>query len=169
MSEDSKYVLIQMLWDNMKLHQDPRQPLYILWNAQSKFCSVWILVLFLRTVFHFEQLKHLCWEKMSLCIVHTSYNSDFWSYCFLSCRSKSHSFVWEWVLSLVLPFSVWVTYFGREAASVLSSKLLEQVLLFQHFCFKSLTGIAFPSLGWEEWEGIHFIDADHPFSSCSYF
>lgn len=60
MSEDSKYVLIQMLWDNMKLHQDPRQPLYILWNAQSKFCSVWILVLFLRTVFHFEQLKHLC-------------------------------------------------------------------------------------------------------------
>lgn len=46
------------------------------------------------------------------------------------------------MLSLVLPFSVWVTYFGREAASVLSSKLLEQVLLFQHFCFKSLTGIA---------------------------
>uniref|UniRef100_A0A8C8B1Z7 DENN domain containing 4A n=1 Tax=Otus sunia TaxID=257818 RepID=A0A8C8B1Z7_9STRI len=38
MSEDSKYVLIQMLWDNMKLHQDPRQPLYILWNAQSKLC-----------------------------------------------------------------------------------------------------------------------------------
>uniref|UniRef100_A0A669PGB7 DENN domain containing 4A n=1 Tax=Phasianus colchicus TaxID=9054 RepID=A0A669PGB7_PHACC len=36
MSEDSKYVLIQMLWDNMKLHQDPRQPLYILWNAQSQ-------------------------------------------------------------------------------------------------------------------------------------
>uniref|UniRef100_A0A2K6F4M2 DENN domain containing 4A n=1 Tax=Propithecus coquereli TaxID=379532 RepID=A0A2K6F4M2_PROCO len=36
MSEDSKYVLIQMLWDNMKLHQDPGQPLYILWNAHSK-------------------------------------------------------------------------------------------------------------------------------------
>ncbi|XP_021263570.1 C-myc promoter-binding protein [Numida meleagris] len=36
MSEDSKYVLIQMLWDNMKLHQDPRQPLYILWNAQTR-------------------------------------------------------------------------------------------------------------------------------------
>lgn len=34
--EDSKYVLIQMLWDNMKLHKDPGQPLYILWNAQSK-------------------------------------------------------------------------------------------------------------------------------------
>uniref|UniRef100_A0A452S010 DENN domain containing 4A n=1 Tax=Ursus americanus TaxID=9643 RepID=A0A452S010_URSAM len=27
MSEDSKHVLIQMLWDNMKLHQDPGQPL----------------------------------------------------------------------------------------------------------------------------------------------
>ncbi|KAH0620096.1 hypothetical protein JD844_014692 [Phrynosoma platyrhinos] len=34
--EDSKYVLIQMLWDNMKLHKDPGQPLYILWNAQSQ-------------------------------------------------------------------------------------------------------------------------------------
>lgn len=37
MSEDSKHVLIQMLWDNMKLHQDPGQPLYILWNAHSKY------------------------------------------------------------------------------------------------------------------------------------
>ncbi|XP_013000914.1 C-myc promoter-binding protein isoform X7 [Cavia porcellus] len=36
MSEDSKYVLIQMLWDNMKLHQDPGQPLYILWNAHTQ-------------------------------------------------------------------------------------------------------------------------------------
>uniref|UniRef100_A0A672U7L2 DENN domain containing 4A n=1 Tax=Strigops habroptila TaxID=2489341 RepID=A0A672U7L2_STRHB len=44
MSEDSKYVLIQMLWDNMKLHQDPRQPLYILWNAQSKLCFLCLLV-----------------------------------------------------------------------------------------------------------------------------
>uniref|UniRef100_A0A669PEQ4 DENN domain containing 4A n=1 Tax=Phasianus colchicus TaxID=9054 RepID=A0A669PEQ4_PHACC len=46
MSEDSKYVLIQMLWDNMKLHQDPRQPLYILWNAQSKLCFLWRPFLF---------------------------------------------------------------------------------------------------------------------------
>uniref|UniRef100_A0A8C2YHH3 DENN domain containing 4A n=1 Tax=Coturnix japonica TaxID=93934 RepID=A0A8C2YHH3_COTJA len=46
MSEDSKYVLIQMLWDNMKLHQDPRQPLYILWNAQSKLCFLWGSFLF---------------------------------------------------------------------------------------------------------------------------
>ncbi|XP_078386279.1 C-myc promoter-binding protein isoform X1 [Cetorhinus maximus] len=35
MSEDSKHVLIQMLWDNLKLHQDPSQPFYILWNAKS--------------------------------------------------------------------------------------------------------------------------------------
>ncbi|XP_060115890.1 C-myc promoter-binding protein isoform X2 [Heteronotia binoei] len=35
-SEDSKYVLIQVLWDNMKLHKDPGQPLYILWNAQTQ-------------------------------------------------------------------------------------------------------------------------------------
>jgi hypothetical protein len=44
MSEDSKYVLIQMLWDNMKLHQDPGQPLYILWNAHSK-CYYRVLTL----------------------------------------------------------------------------------------------------------------------------
>ncbi|XP_043530549.1 C-myc promoter-binding protein isoform X8 [Chiloscyllium plagiosum] len=36
MSEDSKHVLIQMLWDNLKLHQDPSQPFYILWNAKTK-------------------------------------------------------------------------------------------------------------------------------------
>uniref|UniRef100_A0A3Q3J362 UDENN domain-containing protein n=1 Tax=Monopterus albus TaxID=43700 RepID=A0A3Q3J362_MONAL len=35
MSEDSKHVLIQILWDNLKLHQDPIQPLYILWNTYS--------------------------------------------------------------------------------------------------------------------------------------
>ncbi|XP_078283564.1 C-myc promoter-binding protein isoform X8 [Rhinoraja longicauda] len=34
MSEDSKHVLIQMLWDNLKLHQDRSQPFYILWNAK---------------------------------------------------------------------------------------------------------------------------------------
>ncbi|XP_075063705.1 C-myc promoter-binding protein isoform X3 [Mixophyes fleayi] len=40
MSEDSKHVLIQVLWDNLKLHQDPRQPLYILWNILSQNCTV---------------------------------------------------------------------------------------------------------------------------------
>ncbi|XP_039629470.1 C-myc promoter-binding protein isoform X2 [Polypterus senegalus] len=40
MLEDSKYVLIQMLWDNLKLHQDPGPPLYILWNTQSLNCTL---------------------------------------------------------------------------------------------------------------------------------
>nr|DBA31909.1 TPA: hypothetical protein GDO54_007666 [Pyxicephalus adspersus] len=35
-SEDSKHVLIQVLWDNLKLHQDIRQPLYILWNTLTQ-------------------------------------------------------------------------------------------------------------------------------------
>ncbi|XP_059928112.1 C-myc promoter-binding protein-like [Gadus macrocephalus] len=35
MSEDSKHVLIQILWDNLKLHQDPVQPFYILWNTHN--------------------------------------------------------------------------------------------------------------------------------------
>ncbi|KAK2853669.1 hypothetical protein Q5P01_006330 [Channa striata] len=35
MSDDSKHVLIQILWDNLKLHQDPIQPLYILWNTYN--------------------------------------------------------------------------------------------------------------------------------------
>lgn len=36
MSEDSKHVLIQILWDNLKLHQGPVQPLYLLWNTYSE-------------------------------------------------------------------------------------------------------------------------------------
>uniref|UniRef100_A0A3P9HJ72 DENN domain containing 4A n=1 Tax=Oryzias latipes TaxID=8090 RepID=A0A3P9HJ72_ORYLA len=36
MSEDSKHVLIQILWDNLKLHQDPVRPLYILWNTYKE-------------------------------------------------------------------------------------------------------------------------------------
>ncbi|TSX16999.1 C-myc promoter-binding protein [Bagarius yarrelli] len=35
-SEDSKNVLVTILWDNPKLHQDPIPPCYILWNA---YCS----------------------------------------------------------------------------------------------------------------------------------
>ncbi|XP_045075912.1 LOW QUALITY PROTEIN: C-myc promoter-binding protein [Coregonus clupeaformis] len=40
MSEDSKHVLIQILWDNLKLHQDPIQPFYILWNTQRLNCAL---------------------------------------------------------------------------------------------------------------------------------
>lgn len=34
--EDSKNVLVQILWDNPKLHQDPIPPCYMLWNAHCK-------------------------------------------------------------------------------------------------------------------------------------
>ncbi|XP_060913426.1 C-myc promoter-binding protein-like isoform X3 [Labrus mixtus] len=40
MSEDSKHVLIQILWDNLKLHQEAIQPLYILWNTFRLNCSL---------------------------------------------------------------------------------------------------------------------------------
>ncbi|XP_069561512.1 C-myc promoter-binding protein-like isoform X5 [Brachyistius frenatus] len=40
MSEDGKHVLIQILWDNLKLHQDPIQPLYILWNTFRLNCTL---------------------------------------------------------------------------------------------------------------------------------
>ncbi|XP_067090555.1 C-myc promoter-binding protein [Osmerus mordax] len=33
-SEDSKNVLVRIMWDNLKLHKDPVQPCYILWNVQ---------------------------------------------------------------------------------------------------------------------------------------
>ncbi|KAM9854063.1 C-myc promoter-binding protein [Aulostomus maculatus] len=32
-SEDSKQVLVRIMWDNLKLHQDKVQPCYILWNT----------------------------------------------------------------------------------------------------------------------------------------
>ncbi|XP_073715692.1 C-myc promoter-binding protein-like isoform X2 [Misgurnus anguillicaudatus] len=35
MSEDSKHVQVQLLWDNIKLHRDQVQPLYVLWNTHS--------------------------------------------------------------------------------------------------------------------------------------
>uniref|UniRef100_A0AAV2LUU6 Uncharacterized protein n=1 Tax=Knipowitschia caucasica TaxID=637954 RepID=A0AAV2LUU6_KNICA len=35
MCDDSKHVLVHTLWDNLKLHQDPLQPLYLLWNSYN--------------------------------------------------------------------------------------------------------------------------------------
>ncbi|XP_008310305.1 C-myc promoter-binding protein isoform X1 [Cynoglossus semilaevis] len=32
-SEDSKQVLVRIMWDNLRLHQDKVQPCYVLWNA----------------------------------------------------------------------------------------------------------------------------------------
>lgn len=36
-SEDSKQVLVRIMWDNLKLHQDKVQPCYVLWNTHCKF------------------------------------------------------------------------------------------------------------------------------------
>uniref|UniRef100_A0A8C6LFV8 DENN domain containing 4A n=1 Tax=Nothobranchius furzeri TaxID=105023 RepID=A0A8C6LFV8_NOTFU len=36
-SEDSKQVLVRIMWDNLKLHKDKVQPCYVLWNAHCKF------------------------------------------------------------------------------------------------------------------------------------
>uniref|UniRef100_A0A9J8AN52 DENN/MADD domain containing 4A n=1 Tax=Cyprinus carpio carpio TaxID=630221 RepID=A0A9J8AN52_CYPCA len=41
-SEDSKNVLVQILWDNPRLHQDPIKPCYLLWN--SYFGSFYLAV-----------------------------------------------------------------------------------------------------------------------------
>lgn len=35
-SEDSKNVLVQILWDNPRLHQDPIKPCYLLWKSYCK-------------------------------------------------------------------------------------------------------------------------------------
>uniref|UniRef100_A0A672T6D1 C-myc promoter-binding protein-like n=1 Tax=Sinocyclocheilus grahami TaxID=75366 RepID=A0A672T6D1_SINGR len=35
-SEDSKNVLVQILWDNPRLHQDPIKPCYLFWNSYCK-------------------------------------------------------------------------------------------------------------------------------------
>uniref|UniRef100_A0A8C9TRV8 DENN domain containing 4A n=1 Tax=Scleropages formosus TaxID=113540 RepID=A0A8C9TRV8_SCLFO len=55
MSEDSKHVLIQILWDNLKLHQDPIQPFYILWNTyreclSSRSCGTGLLQSVVRSI-----------------------------------------------------------------------------------------------------------------------
>uniref|UniRef100_A0A8C5EEG5 C-myc promoter-binding protein-like n=1 Tax=Gouania willdenowi TaxID=441366 RepID=A0A8C5EEG5_GOUWI len=51
MSEDSKHVLIQILWDNLKLHQEPVQPLYILWNTYSDIDLCLTLTLLPRSLY----------------------------------------------------------------------------------------------------------------------
>ncbi|XP_055078371.1 C-myc promoter-binding protein [Periophthalmus magnuspinnatus] len=33
LAEDSKHVLVRIMWDNLSLHQDSIQPCYVLWNA----------------------------------------------------------------------------------------------------------------------------------------
>lgn len=36
LTQDSKQVYIQLLWDNNNLHQEPGDPLYLLWRT---FCE----------------------------------------------------------------------------------------------------------------------------------
>uniref|UniRef100_A0A1A8J609 DENN/MADD domain containing 4C n=2 Tax=Nothobranchius TaxID=28779 RepID=A0A1A8J609_NOTKU len=36
LSQDSKHVYVQLLWDNINLHQEPGEPLYLLWRT---FCE----------------------------------------------------------------------------------------------------------------------------------
>ncbi|XP_004838389.1 DENN domain-containing protein 4C [Heterocephalus glaber] len=41
LSQDSKLVYIQLLWDNINLHQEPGEPLYVSWrnfNSEKKLC-----------------------------------------------------------------------------------------------------------------------------------
>ncbi|XP_047241644.1 DENN domain-containing protein 4C isoform X2 [Girardinichthys multiradiatus] len=33
LSQDSKHVFVQLLWDNINLHQEPEEPLYLLWRS----------------------------------------------------------------------------------------------------------------------------------------
>uniref|UniRef100_A0A3B3QN14 DENN/MADD domain containing 4C n=1 Tax=Paramormyrops kingsleyae TaxID=1676925 RepID=A0A3B3QN14_9TELE len=41
LSQDSKQVYVQLLWDNVNLHQEPREPLYQRWRSQCEcFCSL---------------------------------------------------------------------------------------------------------------------------------
>ena len=35
-TEDDKYVLVRIMWDNLKLHQDQVQPCYVLWNTHCE-------------------------------------------------------------------------------------------------------------------------------------
>uniref|UniRef100_A0A3Q3QTP5 UDENN domain-containing protein n=1 Tax=Monopterus albus TaxID=43700 RepID=A0A3Q3QTP5_MONAL len=36
LSQDSKLVYVQLLWDNINLHQEPGDPLYLLWRMEKK-------------------------------------------------------------------------------------------------------------------------------------
>ncbi|CAB1338882.1 unnamed protein product [Coregonus sp. 'balchen'] len=83
MSEDSKHVLIQILWDNLKLHQDPIQPFYILWNTQSR--SLYRDILFLSLVAlgkdnididAFDREYKMAYDRLSPTLVKLTHNCD---------------------------------------------------------------------------------------------
>lgn len=43
-SEDSKQVLVRIMWDNLKLHQDKVHPCYVLWNTHCKLWGPFIFI-----------------------------------------------------------------------------------------------------------------------------
>lgn len=119
MSEDSKYVLIQMLWDNMKLHQDPRQPLYILWNAQSKLCFLWVLVCVCGC---FLSNWRTCFESMSLWIVHVRYIT-FFDHITFCLAGQNRTLLFESECSVWCCYSkfVWLVLGGRVDVNCLNN------------------------------------------------
>ncbi|XP_019627186.1 PREDICTED: C-myc promoter-binding protein-like [Branchiostoma belcheri] len=40
LSADSKHVCVKVLWDNINLHEEPGQPLYLMWNAHAQKSSL---------------------------------------------------------------------------------------------------------------------------------
>uniref|UniRef100_A0A7N6A3U6 DENN/MADD domain containing 4A n=1 Tax=Anabas testudineus TaxID=64144 RepID=A0A7N6A3U6_ANATE len=52
-SEDSRQVLVRIMWDNLKLHQDKVQPCYVLWNTHCN--SGALLVMLLLPVLHLHK------------------------------------------------------------------------------------------------------------------
>uniref|UniRef100_A0A665WXA6 DENN domain containing 4A n=1 Tax=Echeneis naucrates TaxID=173247 RepID=A0A665WXA6_ECHNA len=69
MSEDSKHVLIQILWDNLKLHQDPIHPLYILWNTYSESQCQQVLFILLGQTLGVKRQRSLYRDILFLSLV----------------------------------------------------------------------------------------------------
>lgn len=43
--QDSKQVYVQLLWDNVNLHQEPTEPLYQLWRTFCEYYrTIWLLL-----------------------------------------------------------------------------------------------------------------------------
>ena len=69
LSQDSKQVYVHLLWDNINLHQEPREPLYRLWRSLCKCApidtSVQLFILSSETVLYNcakSLLQYHCWS-----------------------------------------------------------------------------------------------------------
>ncbi|XP_030620534.1 C-myc promoter-binding protein-like [Chanos chanos] len=76
MSEDSKHVLVQILWDNLKLHQDPIQPFYILWNTQSLNCTLFLKSLSYPVCRHVSKEESVFGEEVLQSVVKSIQKND---------------------------------------------------------------------------------------------